>query len=148
MGWGLVHGNFGQSLVNGRPVTKILRDELLPVSIELAFISLIISTVIGIPLGVYSAIRQDRWDDYVARLVSIIGYSVPAFWLGTVVIVFPAIWWGWVPPLFFVHLEDDPAANLTFMLVPALVLAAAAAARNARLTRSPGSGDVRKDSSC
>jgi peptide/nickel transport system permease protein len=141
---GLTHGNFGDSLVNGRPVTKILKTSF-PVSIELAFISLIISTAVGIPLGVYSAIRQDRWDDYVARLLSIIGYSVPAFWLGTVVIVFPAIWWGWVPPLFFVHLEDDPVGNLTFLIVPALVLAAAAAARNARLTRSQVLETLRED---
>ncbi|HTE84738.1 MAG TPA: ABC transporter permease [Dehalococcoidia bacterium] len=140
----LSHGDFGQSLVNGRPVSKIIRTSF-PVSIELAFIALIISSAVGIPFGVYSAIRQDAWDDYAARLVSIVGYSTPAFWLGTVVIVFPAIWWGWVPPLFFVHIEDDPIGNLGFMIVPALVLAAGAAARNARLTRSQVLETLRED---
>jgi peptide/nickel transport system permease protein len=140
----LAHGDFGQSLVNGRPVSDIIKTAF-PVSLELAFIALIISTIVGVPLGVYSAIRQDSWDDYGARIISIIGYSTPAFWLGTIVIVFPAIWWGWVPPLFFVHFQDDPIGNLTFMLVPALVLAAGSAARNARLTRSQVLETFRED---
>lgn len=141
---GLLHGDLGQSLVNGRPVTKIL-SESVPVSLELAAIAFIISTAVGIPLGVYSALRQNRVDDYVARLFATIGYCIPAFYLGTVVIVFPAIWWGWVPPLFFAHFEDDPVANLSFMLVPALVLATGAAARNARLTRSQMLETIRED---
>jgi peptide/nickel transport system permease protein len=125
-------------------VTDIISDSF-PVSLELAFLALIMSSLIGLPLGVYSALRQDRADDYVARFVAIIGYSVPAFWLGTIVIVFPAIWWGWVPPLFFVHFADDPLGNLTFMIVPALVLATGAAARNARITRSQVLEILRED---
>lgn len=140
----VAHGDLGSSLVNGRPVTQIISVSF-PVSLELAFLSLLISTAIGVPLGVYSAARQDRPDDYLARLAAIIGQSVPAFYLGTVVIVFPAIWWGWVPPLFFVHLTDDPVGNLTFMFVPALVLATGAAARNARLTRSQVLETFRED---
>lgn len=138
------HGNFGQSLVNGRKVTQIL-EAAFPVSLELAVLALVISSGVGIPLGVYSAVRQDKPDDYVARLVTIVGYSVPHFYLATVVIVFPAIWWGWVPPLFYVHLTDDPVGNLTFMLVPALVLATGAAARVARLTRSQVLETLRED---
>jgi peptide/nickel transport system permease protein len=140
----IARGDLGTSLVNGRPVTTILKTNY-PVSIELALIALVISTAAGIPLGVYSAIRADRWDDYTARFISIIGYSVPGFYLATVVIVFPAIWWGWVPPLFFVHFEEDPIGNLTFMLVPALVLATGAAARNARLVRSQVLETLRED---
>jgi len=140
----IAHGDLGTSLVNGRPVTTILKTDY-PVSLELAVIALIISTAAGIPLGVYSAIRADQWDDYAARFVSIIGYSVPGFYLATVVIVFPAIWWGWVPPLFFVHFEDDPVGNLAFMIVPALVLATGAAARNARLVRSQVLDTLRED---
>jgi peptide/nickel transport system permease protein len=138
------HGNFGQSLVNGRSVSKIMKTAF-PVSLELALLALVISSGVGIPLGIYSAIRQDTPDDYAARLVTIIGYSVPHFYLATVVIVFPAIWWGWVPPLFFVHLSDDPVGNLTFMIVPALVLATGAAARVARLTRSQVLETLRED---
>jgi peptide/nickel transport system permease protein len=140
----ITRGNFGQSLVNGRSVSKIMQTAF-PVSLELAVIALVISSGVGIPLGIYSAIRQDTPDDYAARLVTIIGYSVPHFYLATVVIVFPAIWWGWVPPLFFVHLSDDPVANLTFMIVPALVLATGAAARVARLTRSQVLETLRED---
>lgn len=138
------HGDFGNSIISGRPVSQIIKTAF-PVTLELSVLTLIVSTLVGVPLGVYSAVRQDKPDDYVARLFSVIGLSVPHFYLGTMVVVFPAIWWGWVPPLFFTHFEDDPIGNLTFMLVPVLVLATGPAARFARITRSAVLDALRED---
>lgn len=141
---GIFHGDLGHSLIDGRPVTQIVKTAF-PVTFELAIFTLVVSMVIGIPLGVYSAMRQERADDYVARFASVVGLSVPHFYLATLVIVFPAIWWGWVPPLFFVHVEDDPLGNLKFLIVPVLVLGTGPAARLARFTRSAVLETMRED---
>lgn len=133
--WDAGHGDLGKSLVSGRPVLGILKAAL-PVSLELAILALLLALATGIPLGVYSAVRQNRAGDYLARLVAILGYSIPHFYLATLVIVLPALWWGWVPPPFFVQFKDDPVGNLAFMIIPAAVLATGVAARFARLTRS------------
>jgi peptide/nickel transport system permease protein len=137
-------GDMGHSIKSGRSVTDIMRTAL-PVTVELGLISLLLATAIGIPLGVYSAVRQNRPDDYLARLIAIIGISVPHFYLATLVIVFPAIWWGWTPPLFYVSFREDPLANLQFLIVPAIILATGPAARFARITRSAVLDTLRED---
>jgi peptide/nickel transport system permease protein len=92
--------------------------------------------VIALPIGVYSAVRQDTVGDFVARSFSILLLAVPSFWMGTMVMVFPSIWWGWSPEVNYVKFGDDPIQNLKQMIVPAMVLGASLSAVTMRMTRT------------
>src|SRR5712672_3395220 len=83
-----------------------------------------------------SAIRQDTAGDYVTRSFSILMLAVPSFWMGTMVMVFPSIWWGWSPEVKFVAFTDDPLQNLRQMILPAVILGTALSAITMRLTRT------------
>ncbi len=131
----LFHGDFGNSLWQSTPVREQLLQRL-PVTFELGFMALIVGLSVAIPIGVYSAIRQDTAGDYVARSFSILMLAVPSFWLGTMVMVFPSIWWGWSPPMQFVPFHKDPIANLQQMILPSIILGCALSAITMRLTRT------------
>ena len=130
----VLRGDLGESLWTRRPVLDELAQRL-PVTAELAVYATIIALVIALPIGVLAAARQDTIADYVARSVAILGLSLPGFWLGTLLIVLPAIWWGWRPVTGFVEFRQDPAAHVLQMVLPALVLGIASAAALMRLTR-------------
>jgi peptide/nickel transport system permease protein len=130
-----LRGDLGESLWTRRPVLEELSRRL-PVTLELGLLATVFAIVIAIPIGVISATRQDTVRDYVARSSAILGLSVPGFWLATLVIVLPAIWWGWRPSTGFTELSADPVAHLTQFLLPALILGIASAASLMRLTRA------------
>jgi peptide/nickel transport system permease protein len=117
-----------------RPVLEEIGQRL-PVTFELAFLGLIVALLIAIPVGVISAARQDTIADYVARSAAILGLSVPAFWLATLLIVLPAIWWGWRPVTGFVEFSQDPVGHVTQLILPAVILGIAVGAALMRLTR-------------
>ena len=98
----VARGDLGESLWTKRPVVEEIGQRL-PITFELALLGLAVALIIAIPVGVISAARQDTITDYVARSVAILGLSVPAFWLATLLIVLPAIWWGWRPVSGFVE---------------------------------------------
>jgi peptide/nickel transport system permease protein len=129
-----VRGDLGESLWTRRPVLQEIGRRL-PITLELAFFATVIALMIAIPVGVVSATRQDTIQDYVARSTAILGLSVPNFWLATLVIVLPAIWWGWRPLTGYVELATNPGAHVAQMLIPAMILGIAAAAALMRLTR-------------
>ena len=131
----LLRGDLGTSLWQGTPVSELLLDRL-PVTFELGAIGLIVGLLIALPIGIYSAIRQDTAGDYAARSFSILLLAVPNFWLGTMVMVFPSVWWGWSPPVDHVRFTDDPIGNIQRLIVPGLVLGAALSAITMRLTRT------------
>jgi peptide/nickel transport system permease protein len=131
----LFHGDFGRSLWQNTPVADQLLQRL-PVTFELGLMALIVGLSVAIPIGVYSAIRQDTPGDYVARSFSILMLAVPSFWLGTMVMVFPSIWWGWSPPIQFVPFSKDPWGNLGQMIIPSIILGCALSAITMRLTRT------------
>ena len=91
---------------------------------------------IALPVGVYSAIRQDTVADYAGRTVAIIGLATPNFWLGIMVMLYPAIWWGWSPPIELIPFAEDPLGNLGMFLIPAVILGTALAASTMRMTRT------------
>lgn len=131
----VVRGELGTSLWSGTPV----RDELakrIPVSAELAMLAMLVSVSIALPVGVLSAIRQDTSADYVGRFLSIGALSAPNFWLGTLILVLPAIWFGWAPPVRFVPLFQDPWTNLQQMLPAAMAMGAHSSAVVMRMSRS------------
>ncbi|MBI2766864.1 MAG: ABC transporter permease [Chloroflexi bacterium] len=131
-----VSGDFGNSIWSGQPVMKTLLTDRLPITFELTFFATLFAVLIGIPAGVVAAVRQDSIWDYVVRTVGIGGLAIPGFWLGTLVIVLPAYWWGWTLPIGFKTFAEDPASNLQQILVPALVMSIALAAVLMRMTRS------------
>ncbi len=108
----------------------------MPVTIELGLLSIVIGLLIALPVGIYSAIRQDTAADYVGRSLAIIGLATPNFWLGVMVMVYPAIWWGWSPPIELIPFTEDPLGSLGMFLIPSLILGTAMAAATMRLMRT------------
>jgi len=132
---GVFQGNLGKSLWTKQPMLGELRNKV-PVSFELGVLAIIIGVLIALPVGVYSAIRQDTGADYIGRTAAILGLSIPNFWLGTMIIVYPSIWWNWTPPVMYIPLVEDPMGNLQQFIFPALVMGTAYAASIMRLTRT------------
>ena len=132
---GLFQGTLGEPLFGGPPVEQQIIERL-PVTIELGFLAIVIGLVIALPVGIYSAIRQDTAADYVGRTAAIIGMATPNFWLALMVMIYPAIWWAWSPPMQYIPFTEDPLANLGILIIPSLILGTASAAATMRLTRT------------
>lgn len=130
-----LRGDLGHSLWQNIAVTDYLSARL-PVTIELCLLALIVALVLALPIGVYSAIRQDTTGDYVTRSFSILLLAVPSFWLATIIVVFPAIWWGWSPQINYIPFSADPLKNLQQMLLPAVILGISLSAVIMRLMRT------------
>ncbi len=127
-------GDLGESLWTRRPVLEEI-ERRLPITLALGLLATLFALLIALPVGVISATRQDTLRDYLARSLAILGLSLPGFWLATLVIVLPAIWWGWRPVSEFVEFSRNPAGHVAQLLLPALILGIAAAASLMRLTR-------------
>ena len=140
----VLQGDLGRSLWQDTPVTHELLARM-PVTLELAFLAMVVSIIVALPIGVYSAIRQDTVGDYVTRSFSILMLAIPSFWLGTLVMVFPSIWWGWAPELKYTPFFQDPIANLRQMLLPAVILGLSLAAVTMRLMRTTMLEVLRQD---
>ena len=131
----VLRGTLGDSLWGGEAIeSKII--ERLPVTLELGFLAIVIGLLIALPVGVYSAIRQDTAGDYAGRTVAVIGLAMPNFWLGVMVMLYPVIWWGWSPSIELIRFTDDPLGNLGMFLAPSLILGTAMAASTMRMTRT------------
>ena len=130
-----LHGSLGESLFGGSRVEESILNRL-PVTIQLGAMAILIGLVIALPVGIYSAIRQDTAADYLGRSIAIIGLATPNFWLAIMVMIYPAIWWGWAPPLELVSFTEDPLGNLAVFLIPSLILGTASAAATMRMTRT------------
>jgi peptide/nickel transport system permease protein len=131
----LLRGDMGNSLWQSTPVVDRLAERI-PATFELGLIAIVIGLSIALPVGIYSAIRQDTAGDYIARSFSILLLAVPSFWLGTMVVVIPSIYWGWSPEVSYIPFTEDPWGNLKQMLVPGAVLGAALSAVTMRMTRT------------
>ena len=132
---GLLQGTLGQSLFSQFSVEDKLIGRL-PVTIELGVLSMVIGLLIALPVGIYSAIRQDTAADYAGRSVAVIGLSTPNFWLALMVMIYPAIWWGWSPPMEYIPFTEDPLGNLGVLIIPSLILGTAGAAGTMRMMRT------------
>ena len=135
MGDIFLHGTFGESLLGGWSIEERIIGRL-PVTIELGAMAIVIGLVIALPVGIYSAIRQDTAADYVGRTVAVIGMATPNFWLGIMVMLYPAIWWGWSPSVELIPFKEDPLGNLGMFIIPSLILGTAMAAATMRMTRT------------
>ena len=131
----IARGNLGESLWTKRAVSEELARRL-PVTLTLGLMSIVFAILMAIPIGVLAAVRADTLRDYAARSIAIFGLSVPGFWLATLVIILPAMWWGWTPHLSFTELTQDPFKYVVQFLLPAAILGIASAAAIMRLTRA------------
>ena len=130
-----LRGTLGDSLFGGFTVEDKIIGRL-PITVELGVLAILIGLVIAVPVGIYSAVRQDTAGDYAGRSIAIIGLATPNFWLATLVLTFPAIWWAWAPPLRMVAFVDDPLRNLGHMFIPSLILGTYLSATVMRMTRT------------
>jgi len=132
---GVLQGDLGVSLMGNRQVIKELAARA-PVTLELAFLALLVSLITALPVGIYSAIRQDTIGDYVCRTVAITFLSVPVFWMATMVVLYPSRWWGWSPSMRLLRFADDPLGNLVQFGIPALILGMYLSGIIMRMTRT------------
>ena len=131
----MLRGDLGTPLLRPEPVGELIAGRL-PATIELGLVAVIVGVLIGVPIGIYSAVRQDTIGDYVGRSFAIFGLATPNFWLATIILVFPAIWWAWSPPLRLVRLSADPVRHFSMFIVPGLILGTYLAASTMRMTRT------------
>ena len=131
----LLHGSLGRSLMGDWAVEEKILGRL-PVTIELGVLSIVIGLLIALPVGNYSAIRQDTAVDYAGRSIAILGLATPNFWLALMVMIYPAVWWGWSPPMRLITFSEDPLGNLGMFLIPSLILGTYLAAATMRMTRT------------
>lgn len=128
-------GDLGDSFLDGQPVIdEVLRRA--PITLEVAGLAMLIALLISVPAGVVSALRQDTIVDYIARVSAVTALAVPGFWIATLVIVFPAKWWGYSAPIPYQDFLDNPLSNLEQVLPAAAVSGAIVAGILARFIRS------------
>jgi peptide/nickel transport system permease protein len=132
---GVFRGDLGSSLWTDRPVVEDLARRL-PVTAELGFLAVVTALLLALPIGVYSAMRQDTGGDYVGRTVAVLAISLPAFWTGTLVMVYPSVWWGWSPPVEYIPIHENLAGNFLQFLLPAVLLGMTLSGTTMRMTRT------------
>ncbi|HUG37711.1 MAG TPA: ABC transporter permease [Candidatus Limnocylindrales bacterium] len=131
----VLQGDLGESLWTRRPVIEELARRV-PITLELGFLALFFALLIALPVGLIAAVRQDTITDYICRSLAILGLSIPGFWKATLVVLLPAIWWGWSPPIQYTEFGTDPWRHLLQFVVPAFILGIASGAAIMRLTRA------------
>ena len=131
----MLTGDLGKSYRYDQPAWQIIRP-LVPVTLELAALSTLFAVLLGVPTGVISAVRQDTTLDYVLRLFSLAGLSMPAFWLGMLIILGLVTWFAWIPPLSYVSPIQDLKLHAVQFLLPALAVGYRSSALIMRITRS------------
>ena len=140
----ILHQDLGDAIIMGFDVREQIIQRL-PVTFELGIMALIIAMLISFPVAIYSAVRQDSVADYVFRSIAILFISLPSFWVGIMVIVFPSIWWGWSPPILNIPLMEDPWGNIKQYIIPAVIMGMAINGVNMRLMRTMMLEVVRED---
>jgi len=131
----ITSGDLGVSLWKQTPVTEELFRRF-PVSFELGLVAIIVGLIIALPIGMYSALRQDTVGDYLGRSVAIAFIALPTFWIGTMVVVFPSIWWGWSPSMSLIGFTEDPMGNLAQFIIPATILGMFLSGSTMRMVRT------------
>ena len=137
-------GKLGKSFWRGDTVVDLIIQRG-PLTVEIAIMAIILSWVVGIPVGILSALRQNTLPDYIARLFTILFLAIPSFWLGAMIMLVLLLWWDYAPPLGIINIWDDPTKNLQIVLGPAIVLGLAVSAYIARMARSSLLEIIRED---
>ena len=136
--------DFGESYFYDSPIINDMAQRM-PVTLQLGLMSLILATFVAVPLGVYSALKQDTAGDYISRAITIVGIATPNFWVAIMIIFFLVLWFGYFPPIGYVTFWEDPWANLQQLIFPAIALGTSNTAFLARVTRSAMLEVLRED---
>lgn len=139
-----IRGNLGDCIFQNESVLAAIARQL-PASLELGILTLILTNLVSIPLGLYCAARQDTISDYSIRVISLVLMSLPVFWLATLMLIYPAIWWNYSPPAQYVSLFVDPIQNLKMFFLPALLGAISQAGMQLRTVRTVLLDTMRSD---
>jgi peptide/nickel transport system permease protein len=131
----LARFDLGQSLWTGHSVLEEVQVRL-PLSLELAVLATAFAVIIALPLGVLAAVRQDTWVDYAIRIFSVGGLAMPSFWIGIMLVLATITFIGWAPPLVYTSFFEDPVANLSQLVLPAISVGYRYSAVSMRMTRS------------
>ena len=140
----LLRGDFGTSYWTRQPIFDEFVQRF-PVTVELAALTILVSVVIGVFVGIVSAVRQDTVSDYVGRVLAILALSVPYFGLAVLVVVLPSIYFKWTPVWTYVPFTTSPLENLKIMIVPAFVFGITRAGPIMRIMRSALLDVMRQD---
>ena len=132
---GILTGDLGLSFQDNTPIGPEIARRM-PLTIQLAFLTMIFSLMLAIPIGVISALKQDTWLDYGIRCFSILGLTMPTFWVGTMLVIVLSIFFDWIPALIYRNFWEDLRVNFTQLVFPAVVLGFFANAVTARMTRA------------
>lgn len=131
----VLQGDFGISLRTNQPVLELIAQKL-PVTIQLALMSMFFALIIGVPIGILAAVKQNTWIDYLSNIVALSGLSIPNFWLGIMLILLISVQLGWLPASGYESIFIDPVRSIQTMIMPSFVLGNALAATLMRHTRS------------
>ena len=142
--WHMLQLDFGNSYHYDTPISKDLKEKFV-VTPELTILAVLMASVVAVPLGVISAIKQDSFLDYVSRIITFSGIALPTFWVGILIIYFLVLIFEWLPPLGYAMLWEDPGKNVQQLLFPSLALAYFNMAFIARVTRSAMLEVLRED---
>ena len=142
--WHLLRGDLGRSFRYQKPVAQVLKERWMP-SFQLMLMAATGGFFIGVPLGVYSAYKQDTKMDHGLRMMAITGITLPVFVVAALILIFLVGVFGWMPEVGYVHFIEDPVRNMKKMIWPALVLIIAASAPYMRLVRSEMLEVIRED---
>jgi len=132
----IFHGNLGVAIRGQYETVNQKLASRIPVTFEIGVMALIFALLIALPVGIYSAIRQDSLGDWITRSISILFISVPSFWIGTLVMIYPAKWWGWSPSMQLIRFTENPLGNIGMFIVPSLVLGMVISGTTMRMTRT------------
>ena len=137
-------GKLGKSFWRGDTVLDLIIQRG-PLTVEIAVLAILLSWVVGIPVGILSALRQNSLLDYIARFCTVLFLAIPGFWLGAMIVLVLLLWWDYAPPLGVINLWDNPVKNVQIVAGPAIVLGLAVSAYIARMTRSSLLEIIRED---
>ena len=137
-------GKLGVSFWRGDTVADLIKRRG-PITVEIAILAIILAWLVGVPVGILSALHQNSWADYVARFLTVLFLAIPSFWLASLAVLLLLLVWGWAAPLGVIDIWDDPIKNLQIVMRPAIVLGLAVSAYIARMTRSTLLEVIRED---
>ncbi len=140
----IVRGDLGASLLTKIDIVEDIKRRF-PITFELVIFTLVLMVVWGLSIGIFSAVRQDSWMDYVLRSVAILGLSVPFFWTAVLLLLFGSLWFNWSPPWGVNEFFDDPWLNIQQFFFPAMILAVSQGSQVARMTRATVLEVMRQD---
>lgn len=140
----VVTGKLGKSFWRNDTVVQLILSRG-PLTVEISIMAVLLSWIVGIPVGILSALRQNTPLDYVVRFFTVLFLAVPSFWLAALIVLALLLWWDYSPPLGVINLWDDPIKNLQIVWGPVVVLGLAVSAYIARMTRSGLLETIRED---